>query len=558
MDLSNAPRLTSLNDVRLLLPVIYSEASAKVYAARLNKAARLTGRKLTQLPACEREWTMIAAKIVWSGAFRGETPGKQEGAFDAFVKGVGNAIGRAREHLAEPVTAASEDAAWDRLEIYARETENTFDEDGRRLLPNMFSLSVANLRARCRETHPARLDTPAVAAALAVAPPDKASTLRGSVAAFNGMIRSRDRHPAIADLLPGAEIRDLPRIRDTPLDWSRFSANFLRSRDKAIRLAIRGERVAPDRFGGKLGPDPLAARRAARRGKRRKVRNVEARTKAHLNALSWLVRHTYEDREAAYALARIEDLFTVAIIERAVDRYVERARTSATLLDPDKTSTGTTVLSTLETLARCNDYGEAVLWAIDDARYDRVDSYQAREMSVEREQFVKLMERNPDVARAIVAGPRRLMAEAQAAIGDWDSLGTRGQGEALHLSMGAALMALQLARSVRSHNLNTLLIDGPGAELLRPIRNARPWLDIARGRVKNRRPIEGEVPARQWEVIVSWLDEGLPRWCAAKGIDADANIHLVPARTACCRARRSTACGIAAWPGWACPGCNRT
>lgn len=528
MDLSNAPKLNSLNDVRLLLPVIYSPESARVYDYKLRKAARLTGEKLTQLPACERAWAIRAARIVWTGEFRGATPGEQEATFHGFVASVGNAIARAQNHLAAPVGTANEDAGWDQLESYVREVENTFDEKGQRLLPNMMSASIANLRARCRETHPARLDTAAVAAALATAPPDKAETLRRSVAAINNLIRARQRHPAIADLLPKAEIRDLPRIRDTPLDWTRFSDDFLRSRDRAIRAAIRGERPASDRFAGKLGADPLAERRAARRGKRRSVRNVPARTKAHLNALSWLVRHAYEDREAAYALARVEDVFTAANIERATERYVERAVASATLLDPNKTSTGTTVLSNLETIAVRNGYAEEVIWAIDDAKYDRVDSYQAREMSVEREQFVKLVERNPDVARAIVSGPRRLAAEAAIAFETWDTLAERAKGEALHLSMGAALMALQLARSVRSQNLNTLLIAGPGAELLRPLRNAKPWLDIARGRVKNRRPIEGEIPQRQWEVIVSWLDEGLPRWCEAKGIDLDANVHLVP------------------------------
>jgi integrase len=89
-------------------------------------------------------------------------------------------------------------------------------------------------------------------------------------------------------------------------------------------------------------------------------------------------------------------------------------------------------------------------------------------------------------------------------------------------------MALQLARSVRSNNLNGLIVDGPGAELIRPLRESRPWLDIARGRVKNRRPLEGEIPQRQWQVISLWLDEGLPRWCAAHGIDAEANVYLVP------------------------------
>lgn len=95
-------------------------------------------------------------------------------------------------------------------------------------------------------------------------------------------------------------------------------------------------------------------------------------------------------------------------------------------------------------------------------------------MSVEREAFVKMIERNPAIARAIVSGPRLLQAEAEAAFAIWDDLGPRAQGEALHLSMGAALLALQLARSVRSRNLNGMIIDGTDAELIRPLRESRP------------------------------------------------------------------------------------
>jgi hypothetical protein len=140
MDLSNAPKLSNLNDVRLLLPVIYSEASARVYEAALNKAARLTGRKLTQLAADERAWAELAATIVWAGQIPGDTPGKQRDNFDAFIKRVGNAISRAKDHLATPVLAGDEDEAWATFEAYAREVENTFDTEGNRLLPNMFSL----------------------------------------------------------------------------------------------------------------------------------------------------------------------------------------------------------------------------------------------------------------------------------------------------------------------------------------------------------------------------------------------------------------------------------
>lgn len=519
---------TSLNDVRLLLPVLYSESSQKVYSAALNKITRLTGKPLTHFAADEHAWILTAGGIVWAGAFGGDTPGAQEAAFEVWTKKIAAAIRRAQTHVATPVLSASEDAAWARLETYAEDVENTRDAAGQLLLPNMFSLSIANLRAQCRATHPALIDTAVATRALEACRPDKAPTLRRSISAFNKLIGERHRHSAIADLLPSTPIGDLPRLRDHPLDWSRFGAGFLASRDRAIKIAIRNDRREADRFKGRLGADPLGGRSRDRKGRKRPVRNVDAARKRHLNALSWLVRHADPDRAEAYKLTAIENLVTSETVERAVEYYVERALASNVLLDADKTSSGTSILSSLETLATRNGWSEEVIWALEDARYDRVDSYQSREMSAEREAFVKLVERDPAIARAIVSGPRLLKAEAEAAFGIWDDLGARDRGEALHLSLGAALIALQLARSVRSRNLNGMLIDGPDAELIRPLRESRPWLDIHRSRVKNRRPIEGEIPERQWQVIVSWLDEGLPRWCAAKGIEVEENVWLAP------------------------------
>ncbi len=528
MTLQTPIKLATLRDVQLLLPVLYSEASTRVYSAALNKVARLTAKPLSHLPADEHAWILMSRQIVWAGEFRGVIPGAQEEAFEVWVKKVAAAIRSAHLHIAAPVISVSEDAAWERLQGYVAEVENTRDADGQLLLPNMFSLSIANLRAQCRDTHPAQLTTEVATRALEACRADKAPTLRRSITAYNKLICAQNRHPAIADLLPNMPIGDLPGLRDRPLDWSRFSAGFLASRDRAIKVAIRNDSRQADRFGGKLGPDPLGGRSRDRSRRKRPVRNVDAARKRHLNALSWLVRHGFADRDEAYGIATIEALVTAETIERATECYVARAKASPIMLDADKTAGGTSILSALETLARRNDWAEDVIWALEDARLDRVDSYQAREMSVEREAFIKLIERNPAIARAIVSGPRLLQAEAEAAFAMWDDLGTRARGEALHLSMGAALIALQLARSVRSRNLNGMFIDGPDAEIIRPLRESRPWLDIHRSRVKNRRPIEGEIPDRQWRVIVSWLDEGLPRWCAAKGINVAANQLLVP------------------------------
>ncbi len=520
--------LRTLKDVQLVLPAIYSEASARTLDAALRKAERLTGRKLSQMPADENAWYLLSRSLVWAGEFRGATPGHQQAAFETWVKKVAAMIRRAQEQVAQPVVPADERQAWDRVVAYAARVENMRDEHGEVILPNMFSVSMANLRAQCGSVHPSRLTTEAAAGLLAACRADKVASFRNAISALNQLIRGQNRHAAIAHLLPMVPIGPLPLLRDAALDWARFCDGFIASRDRAIATAIHPDREQRrDRFQGRLGASRLGTA-GNRKGRKRKVRNAEAARKAYLNALSWLIRHAFPDREEAYRLERLEDVFQPEIITRAVDGYVARATASETLLDPNATASASTILSRLQALADCNDWSEEARFELEDARFDRVDSYQTREMSKQREQFVKLVQRDPSVARAIVSGPRRLAAEAQMVFDDWDGFKTREREQALHLSIGACLLALQLARAVRSKNLNLLLIAGPDAELVRPLRNARPWLDIHRSRVKNRRPIEGEIPERQWSVIVAWLDQGLPKWCEKHGIDNETNDLLLP------------------------------
>lgn len=520
--------LKTLKDIQLVLPAIYSETSARTLDAALRKAERLTGKKLTQLPADENAWYSESRRIVWAGAFRGATPGDQQTAFEIWVKKIAAMIRRAQEHVVQPAVLADERQAWDRIVAYARDVENMREEGGDLILPNMFSVSMMNLRAQCASVHPSRLTTTSATRLLAACRADKVASFRNAISAFNRLIREQSRHGAIAHLLPTVQIGPLPLLRDAALDWTRFPDSFIASRDRAIGTAIRPDREQRrDRFRGRLGASKLATA-GSRKGRQRKVRNVEAARKAYLNALSWLIRHAFPNREEAYTLDRLEDVFQPDIITRAVDGYIARATASETLLNPNDTASASTILSRLQALADCNGWCEEARFELEDARFDRVDSYQTREMSKQREQFVKLVQRDPSVARAIVSGPRRLAAEAQMVFDDWDSFKTREREEALHLSIGACLMALQLARAVRSKNLNLLLIDGPDAELVRPLREARPWLDIHRGRVKNRRPVEGEIPERQWKVIVAWLDHGLPRWCGKHDIDIQSNDLLLP------------------------------
>lgn len=528
MSIEKTVELKTLADVKRVLLQVYSEASVKTLGAALEKAGRLTGKRLTQLPANENAWFDEAQSIVWAGEFRGATPGDQKAAFDTWVKKVCSTIRKAQQHVAAPVAVPDESAAWDQMVDYAAEVENTFDEDGNLLLPNMFSLSMKNLRSQCRHLHPIEMTTETALATLVGCRSDKAGPFRNAIAAFNRLIREQNRHPAIAHLLPNVPIGGLPHLRDAALNWDKFSPAFIASRDRAIRRAISPNREERrDRFEGKLGGGRLTEA-GKRKGRKRSAGNPKSATKNHLNSLSWLVRHAYPDRAEAYALVDVSELFEVQVILRAVESYVARAEESAILLNPTDTSSAAITLSRLQVLAERNGWSDEVLFELEDARFDRVDSYQTREMSKEREQFVKLVQRDPAVPRAIVAGPRRLAEEAQLVFDEWGTFKTRERETALHLSMGASMIALLLARSVRSKNLHELVIDGDDAELLKPLRESKPWLEIDRNRVKNRSPISGEIPDRQWRVIVQWLEVGLPKWCEKHGIDFDENVLFLP------------------------------
>ena len=152
--MTQKPQIKSLNDVLLLLPALYSEASYKVYRAAFVKITRLTGEPLTRIAADENVWFDRSRSIVWAGAFGNGAPGVQQANFQAWVKKIAAAIRRARHYVASPVSASCHDAAWNRLEAYAKDVQSTYDDEGVLLLPNLSSVSIANLRARCRNTCP--------------------------------------------------------------------------------------------------------------------------------------------------------------------------------------------------------------------------------------------------------------------------------------------------------------------------------------------------------------------------------------------------------------------
>tara|TARA_R110002110_G_scaffold231830_4_gene447553 strand:- start:1742 stop:2863 length:1122 start_codon:yes stop_codon:yes gene_type:complete len=275
----------------------------------------------------------------------------------------------------------------------------------------------------------------------------------------------------------------------------------------------------------------LANRRAARKDRRKPVSNTEIAGKSYRGALSWLARHGFTDRGEVYALDDVCGLLTAEIVDTAVARYVSRAKKDPALMEVQATSSLGTYLATLSTLARTNRLDESVLHAIEDARWDRTTwSPYSNEMSTVREAFVKKIDRDPELVRIILTGPRILMKEARHDLAKWDSLSSHARSRALHIAMAAAILALQLARPLRTKNINQLTISGAAPELTAPRgKDTQAWLDIGRSTVKNRRNIEGPLPDSTWSALSFWIDHGRSRWLEIHADSQVANdVHLFP------------------------------
>lgn len=404
-----------LGDVRALLPRFYSGETLRLYDNAFSRLEALTPQRLAHIPADEKAWAAVAAKIVWAGAFRGATPAASKRAFDACVAKVSTAIRKARK-LTDAVAPEETGigTAWDAIESYVRIAERSSDAGGNLILPNMSSLSIANLRSRVGHLHPTRIDHATAAAVLHALPADKTAVFRRSIRFLDKLTAGQNQHPPLVGILPATPIGALPTRRDAALDWSCFRTSFIASLEAALETAIRGHRPGADLFGGRLGEDQLADRRVIRKARRKRVGNPVTARANYRRALSWLIRHGFEPREEAYDATDLSDILAPTVIKRAVETYLARSRSDPALLDAGSTSSMGTYLAALRIPAVANGCDEVIIDAIDDARFDNdIANPTTTEMSATRAAFIKLVDRDPLKARAIVTGPHALAAEAK-------------------------------------------------------------------------------------------------------------------------------------------------
>lgn len=537
MNEQNMNRVNTLQDVYLRLPQLYSDSSAKAYAAAFKRVEKLTGQPLAHLAAEEKAWADLTSGIVWAGHFKGRTQQAAERAFESWRGKIGAAIRRARAQPAElngsnPKTIETIQM-WDLIHGYVKVVENSFDAEGLRTLPNMSSLSISNLRARLKAHLPENLNSELAEATLLSLPADKAASFRRSMRFFDKLISERDRHGPIAALLPEKPLGPLRSLRDAPIQWTAFPDSFRASMERMIKVAIRGHAPRQDPLENKLGADPLADRRAARKNRRKPVRSPDVARKSYKAALSWLARHGYPDRDAVYVLSDVSHLMTAETIDAAVARYAARTKADAALIDVQATSSLGTYLATLSTLARTNRLDDGVLHAIEDARWDsETRSPYSGQMSSVREVFVKKIDRDPELVRIILSGPQVLMKEAQRELNKWDQLSSHARSQALHIAMAAAMLSLQLARPLRTKNINQITIAGPAPELTAPRGDVAAWLDLSRKEIKNNRSVENALPESTWHILSVWIDHGRLRWLELNaGNSGIGTTHLFPGMT---------------------------
>jgi len=506
----------TLQTVHDVVPECYNAGSVVVMQSAVRRAEKIVGRRLVQIAADEVAWDALTRNLVWAGHFRGRTPQAAERAWRDWVGKIRSAIKATRAHLAGPAAApvVATDAAWARIAAHVAAVENTFDSEGQRVLPNMSSLSIANLRARLGHVAPPLIDTAIARAELARMARGKAERLRRSLAFFDRLIRARDAHPAIAHLLPAAPVGSTPTLRDAALDWNALDPGLRVAIDAAIGRAIRNRASREDRFGGRLGADPIAEGRASRHTRGKRIRKPDKAAKNFRAAVSWLIRHAWPVRAEAAGLRSLDDLMTPAVIERATEAYVARATADAALLAADATSTGRSMLARLVTIATRNEMDESVLWALEDcADRDDMAAPQDREMSATRLEFVRLLDADPSVARAILTAPRTLLVDVVRGIERWDDLGVSERIQVLKMGMAAAMLAIQIARPLRTFNVHEMTVDVDGAELRRPLKaDGQAQIVIDRRRVKNRKDLEHAIPTQLWQIISYWLDELRPKW----------------------------------------------
>lgn len=337
------------------------------------------------------------------------------------------------------------------------------------------------------------------------------------------------RWPEIAALLPTAEI-DIPRGRDRSarLKWNTLTEEFQTSAEQLFaETLVNSDTLAQDvkrmMSEGVSSEDinKFVAVRTA--GRKRISRNNDAARMGYRAALTWLAK-AFAETSPLSELTSPEQLFDREIIQRAIDTQIARSNNSLTLKNADKSTTLTSRLVNLKTLARHGLRSATALQDLDTLWVAYGENIvKQREMTDEADAVCSALQTNPRLAARFINAPVELTKLASDASDKARLAGDkRAELDALRLFAVATLYAIQLSRPLRTRNIITLRhrLSHDLVSNLRWIKNAKhAEIRFTANETKNERPITVTVNGVDAKILSDWQTIHRARYVELSGIE---------------------------------------
>lgn len=478
----------------------YSAGSAADLIKALDRAVKLYDHlPLTRIPvdlaAFDRRWAERTDTIMLGF--------KSPDAFAKWRSCIRGALKRALG-LKVPPTATPTNDPWATVLAYVEANSGPT-----KIFPTNRQLTLVVIAERARLTgrlSPAQLDAEWVRQQDAALHYGRRKVFRRAVAFLNILAAERNAHPAIAGLLPTTPLaRPLPQ-RGRPFGGAILPASF--HADLDAFLAWYPTRKCDPKF---AADTPEA-------------RGAPSSIVAYRSALSWLVREVVEGEILPPAeITGLAAVCNVDTIRLAAYAFSVRRAAEDSVLKKGASSlhayAAKAAFVTRHWIKADEDECTALTALL---REPAIRTSQVGRIAAERETFIRRLDRDSALQKAILMLPDTLMQVADVLLVRWPSLRRGARMQTLRLALAATQAAFLLrTMPVRATNLRTMRFRGPSATLLLPKRRGEAMaFDIPAADVKNHRHLDGPVAVLTEPFLQRWLDAYRPLYVYEHPFDA--------------------------------------
>lgn len=377
---------------------------------------------------------------------------------------------------------------------------------------------------------------------------DKRKGLRKAISFLNSLSQLAIDLPELRPFLPSLPLA--PPAGSSwarRMDWGALPESFRLSFERAADSCLADEATFAETLLARIeaGEDPevvMAAADAQATTAAHGVGKPSAAREQYRIAVTWLVRALEQNGGESAALGDIRDLFNRVSIENAIKDQIARSTVAVDLRDPLASTTLSTRLTALTTLAKrglADPKAVAIIKLLKSQYFDvprkkllRSKDSDAVCMEVDR-LFANLRQR-PELASIWANAPRRIAAVARRDIETARSANnTARELTALRAFAGAAAYAMQLSRPLRTACVRHARLASHGdahANLLRSLPGKRMFtFRFAPWEVKNSRWVTVDIAGDDATIVAEWLEIWRPRMIALQGLDPD-GVYLFPGR----------------------------